>query len=161
MEKEALTELEDVEPMNVLQAELKLNDTQTCKQQFGGECCQATSTAFGARVCLATDPADCARDADGKLVFNADVTIGGVGGITARQGEAGAAGTIVLTPAGVPGGSTVTFVEFGVTDFPQCAVFNSINAALGPFGPFPVHSSAEVAAAAKTAAAAKIAAEAF
>ena len=35
-------------------------------------------------------------------------------------------------PAGLGSGAP-TFVDFGVTDFPQCSVVNALGIALGPF----------------------------
>ena len=110
---------------------LRLNDTRTCNEQFKRLCCGAGATAFGARICTAANAADCARDADGKTVFNANVTIG-----MPVQGNATA--TIVISALGVVG--TPTFVDYGQTDFPQCSVVNHIGVALGPFGPTPVQS---------------------
>ena len=132
-------------------AGLRLNDTQTCNEQFKRLCCGAGPTAFGARICTAATAAGCAHDADGKTVFNANVTIGpaatAVSGTVASQdsrGHDGAAaaansvGTIVLSAVGVVG--KPTFVDYGQTDFPQCSVVNRIGVALGPFGPTPIPS---------------------
>jgi hypothetical protein len=102
---------------------LRLNDTQTCNEQFKRLCCGAGDTAWGARLCTAASPDGCARDADGHTVFNANVT-------------ADAGSNSILISAKMPG--TPKYVDFGQTDFPQCSVVNSIGAALGPFGPMPV-----------------------
>ena len=67
-------------------------------------------------VCLAAG--DCERNADGKTVFNANVTVSG-------------ADTITISAQGVTG--TPSFVDYGQTDFPQCSVVNKLGVALGPF----------------------------
>jgi len=54
---------------------LRLNDTHTCNEQFEKKCCKAGATGFGARICTASSPADCAKVGDGKQVFNADVKV--------------------------------------------------------------------------------------
>lgn len=105
---------------------LRLNDTHTCNEQFRKLCCKAGDTAFGARICTAATAAGCAKDADKKTVFNANVTIGTtadsiVVSVAASEMDAAAA----AGPA--------TFVEFGLTDFPQCSVVNALDIALGPF----------------------------
>ena len=79
---------------------LRLNDTHTCNEQFQRLCCHAGDTAFGARICTAPTHEACEKDADGKTVFNANVTIGTPG-----------TGTIVLSAMSVVG--TPTFVDFG------------------------------------------------
>eukprot|EP00656_Telonema_subtile_P052828 TRINITY_DN7461_c0_g1_i6.p1 TRINITY_DN7461_c0_g1~~TRINITY_DN7461_c0_g1_i6.p1 ORF type:complete len:120 (-),score=23.24 TRINITY_DN7461_c0_g1_i6:88-447(-) len=110
-------------------AGLRLNDTQTCGEQDKGLCCRANQTAFGARVCTMADPEACsATPADNKTVFDASVSIAGDGSILFSSAQDFAAD------------SGPTFVEFGVTDFPQCSVVNSDHIALGPFGPLQVQS---------------------
>lgn len=102
---------------------LRLNDTHTCNEQFERKCCAAGATGFGARICTAAAAADCAKDADGKTVFNANVTIDSPTSILVT---AIAAGNSMSSAA-------ASFVEFGVTDFPQCSVVNELGIALGPF----------------------------
>ena len=83
-------------------------------------------------LCTAGTAEACARDADGKTVFNANVLIGGAAssvGVTAVA-------TIVISAGGVVG--KPRFVDYGQMDFPQCSVVNSIGVALGPFGPTPI-----------------------
>ena len=99
---------------------LRLNDTHTCNEQFKRLCCKAGATAFGARICTAAKAKDCVLPADGKTIFDANVTVGADGA------------SITISAAGVPR-SAATFVDFGQTDFPQCSVVNDIDVALGPF----------------------------
>lgn len=114
-------------------AGLRLNDTRTCNEQFENLCCRAGETAFGARICFARAAADCEVDASANgPVYNAVVTVDPAGD------------GIVLTAKSAPTSQTVTFVEYGVTDFPQCSVVNMDDVALGPFGPLPVTSGSVV-----------------
>eukprot|EP01043_Picozoa_sp_COSAG02_P019672 COSAG02_NODE_956_length_15670_cov_5.265750_3_plen_276_part_00 len=100
---------------------LRLNDTHTCNEQFEKKCCAAGASGFGARICTAAVPADCAIAADGKTVFNANVTID-------------SPTSFLVTAADTAEYSSVaSFVEFGVTDFPQCSVVNELGIAMGPF----------------------------
>jgi hypothetical protein len=100
-------------------ADLRLNDTHTCNEQFDKLCCAAGSAAFGARICTASAAPECESDANGKTVFNANVTIGAD------------KASIIVSATGIIG--SPTFVDFGQTDFPQCSVVNTIGAPLGPF----------------------------
>lgn len=104
-------------------AMLRLNDTRTCNEQFERKCCAAGATGFGARICTAVKAADCAKDADGKTVFNANVTIDSPTSILVTALGVGSAMSSIAA----------SFVEFGVTDFPQCSVVNELGIALGPF----------------------------
>lgn len=99
---------------------LRLNDTHTCNEQFEKKCCAAGASGFGARICTAAVPTGCAIAADGKTVFDANVTID-------------SPTSILVTAAATTVSTVASFVEFGVTDFPQCSVVNEIGIALGPF----------------------------
>merc|ERR1712003_145457 len=86
-------------------------------EEFDKLCCAAGSAAFGARICTASAAPECESDANGKTIFNANVTIGAD------------KASITVSATGIIG--SPTFVDFGQTDFPQCSVVNTIGAPLG------------------------------
>jgi hypothetical protein len=112
---------------------LRLNDTHTCNEQFEKKCCKAGATGFGARICTASSPAGCAKVGDGKQVFNADVKVDSPTSILITVPLASAMATHSEEVVAAAAAAGASFVEFGVTDFPQCSVVNELGIALGPF----------------------------
>lgn len=99
-----------------------LVDSVECQNQYKGLCCNGGSPVMG-RVCTTNNVTACAIDADGDLVVNAVMTV--------QDG-------ILRAVADLAEGAEPKWVEYAVTDFPQCTVVNAAGISMGPFGPIPI-----------------------
>ena len=109
---------------------LTLHPTTRCEVQYSKQCCG--NTTFPApkgpvlgRLCTATNATDCTA-ADGARVVLANVTVDP------------AANRLIFSATLPAADQQVRWLDFSLTDFPQCAVHNSDGLALGPFGPIEV-----------------------
>eukprot|EP00937_MAST-01D_sp_MAST-1D-sp2_P002285 g2285.t1 len=123
---------------------LRFEGTNDCDQQYSKLCCGsdgAGGPVLG-RVCTHANATLCAADA-GDGVYEASFALesGGAGtrgGGGDAAGAAGAAAVVLTATADVPSGETVRWVDYAMTDFPQCKVVDQDGLPMSTFGPLAV-----------------------
>ena len=108
---------------------LTMQGTNDCDQQYSKACCGAdgaTGPIMG-RFCTHANATLCAADSGDN----------GDNGIYPAHFALDRHGTLTAT-ATIKNGQTVRFVDYQVTDFPQCKVVNGAGLPLSTFGPFAV-----------------------
>ena len=116
-------------PLSDAETGLALMPTTKCEVQYSGQCCGNASfpAPLGpvlGRLCTTANASEC-NAADGSKVVLANVTVD----VDRHLIFSGLLGDAA---------ATVHWVDFSLTDFPQCAVRNGAGLAVGPFGPLKV-----------------------
>merc|ERR1712185_167694 len=111
-------------------AGLSLQPTTMCEVQYSGQCCGNSSFPAPAgpvlgRVCTAIHASACTAT-NGRQVVLANVTVNAT------------ANRLVFTAQLGNASDRARWIDFSLTDFPQCSVHNREGLALGPFGPLAV-----------------------
>ena len=110
---------------------LTMQGTNDCDQQYSKKCCGADGTLgpIMGRFCTHTNATLCAADAGSN----------GDNGIYPAHFALDHHGRLTAT-ATIANGQAVRFVDYQMTDFPQCKLVNSAGLPLSTFGPFAVNS---------------------
>ena len=106
---------------------LSLQSTNDCDQQYSKKCCDSDGKAgpVMGRLCTHANAALCAADAgDDDQVYEANFALDAAGALTAT--------------ATVARGEQVRWVDFQMTDFPQCKLVNADGLPMSTFGPIAV-----------------------
>ena len=133
---------------------LSFQNTTACEVQYSQTCCGDYNNITLGRICYADSAEQCAIENDGETVVLASFSIvdntliataavnesGHHHGPTQSSTRSKASETTQskqhLSPR-VPG-KIPKYIDFGLTDFPQCSIVNSAGLALAPFAPVTV-----------------------